>query len=172
MRILTDEEISALISEPKVVPTNWFARLETKEKTHYQHKEKEVEIEGSNGNLFRIILRQNKLNILDFSIILTVKEKDSTLEYILLRYNGKHPSKHTNKWEKENGLPDHTFAPAFHIHKATQRYQEGGYKIDGHAEVTIKYSDFHAAVEQFLVECNVKREDDKQASLFEGGGIS
>lgn len=137
MRILTDEEIAALISEPEIVPINWFSRLETKDKTHYQHK-----------------------------------EKDSTLEYILLRYNGKHPSKHTNKWEKENGLPDHTFAPAFHIHKATQRYQEGGYKIDGYAEVTTKYSDFHAAVEQFLVECNVKREDDKQASLFEGGGIS
>lgn len=137
MRILTDEEIAALISEPEIVPINWFSRLETKDKTHYQHK-----------------------------------EKDSTLEYILLRYNGKHPSKHTNKWEKENGLPDHTFAPAFHIHRATQRYQEGGYKIDGHAEVTTKYSDFHAAVEQFLVECNVKREDDKQTSLFEGGGIS
>ncbi len=115
MRILTDEEIAALISEPKIVPTNWFSRLETKDKTHYQHKEREVEIEGSSGNLFRIILRQNKLNILDFSIILTVKEKDSTLEYILLRYNGKHPSKHTNKWEKENGLSDYTFAPAFHI---------------------------------------------------------
>lgn len=172
MRILTDEEIADLITEPKIVPTNWFLRLEPKDKTHYQHKEKEVEVEGSEGNLFRIILRQNKLNILDFSIILTVKEKDSTMEYILLRYNGKHPSQHTNRWEKEQGLSAHTFEPFFHIHRATQRYQESGYKIDGYAEVTTKYSDFHAALEQFLLECNVKREDDKQTSLFEGGGIS
>lgn len=172
MRILTDEEIADLITEPKIVPTNWVLRLEPKDKTHYQHKEKEVEVEGSEGNLFRIILRQNKLNILDFSIILTVKEKDSTMEYILLRYNGKHPSQHTNRWEKEQGLSAHTFEPSFHIHRATQRYQESGYKIDGYAEVTTKYSDFHAALEQFLLECNVKREDDKQTSLFEGGGIS
>lgn len=172
MRILTDEEIADLITEPKIVPTNWFLRLEPKDKTHYQHKEKEVEVEGSEGNLFRIILRQNKLNILDFSIILTVKEKDSTMEYILLRYNGKHPSQHTNRWEKEQGLSGHTFEPSFHIHRSTQRYQESGYKIDGYAEVTTKYSDFHAALEQFLLECNLKREDDKQTSLFEGGGIS
>lgn len=79
MRILTDEEITALISEPKIVTANWFSRLEAKDKGHFQHKEKEVEIKGVNGSLFRIVIRQNKLNVLDFSIILTYRQKDSNL---------------------------------------------------------------------------------------------
>jgi len=172
MRILTDEEITALISEPKTVPNNWFVRLEAKDKAHFQHKEKEADIKGSNGSLFRIIIRQNKLNVLDFSIIITLREKDSNLEYNLLRFNGKHPSAHTNKWEKENKLQEYRFNPAFHVHRATQRYQESGYRIDGYAEVTARYSDFHTALNQFLLECNIKREDDgAQTSLFEGGGF-
>ena len=146
------------------------ARLDLKDKAHFQHKEREIDITGSDDNLFRVIIRQNKLNILDFSIILTLREKDSNAEYNLVRFNGKHPSRHTNKWEKENKQQNHTFAPAFHIHGATQRYQENGYKIDGYAEVTTKYSDFHSALDQFLLECNIRRDEDKQASLFEGGG--
>lgn len=172
MRILTDQEITDLITERKVVPNNWFLRLDAKDKAHYQHKEKEVDVEGSNGNLFRVIIRENKLNVLDFSIILTLRERDSNVEYNLLRYNGKHPSRHTNRWEKEKGMPDHTFGPVFHIHRATQRYQESGNKIDGFAEVTTKYSDSHSALNQFLLECNFKREDEGQPSLFEGGNIS
>jgi len=169
MRILSDLEIADLIAEQKIVPKNWFSRLDIRDKAHFQHKEKEIDIVGSAGNLFRVIIRQNKLNILDFSIILTLREKDSNIEYNLLRFNGKHPSLHTNKWEKEHRQPNHKFGPAFHIHKATQRYQEKGYKIDGYAETTTRYSDFHSAIEQFLLECNIKPEDDGQASLFEGG---
>ena len=166
MRILTDQEIASFISEPKVVPDNWVSRLLPKDKAHYQHRERELDIEGSNGDLFRVIVRQNTLNVMDFSIILTLREKDSNVEYILLRYNGKHPSSHTNKWEKENRLPNHTFGPAFHIHRATQRYQEGGYKIDGFAEMTTRYSDYHTAIDQFMIECKVKTEDKGQTSLF------
>lgn len=171
MRILADLEITKLISEPKVVPDNWFSRLLPKNKAHYQHKEREIDVEGSNGNLFRVIVRQSNLNVMDFSIILTLREKASNVEYILIRYNGKHPSMHTNKWEKDNGIPNHRFGPAFHIHRATQRYQESGYKIDGFAEATTKYSDFHTAFSQFLVECGFKSEEKGQPSLFKGGGI-
>jgi hypothetical protein len=172
MRILTDQEIGELIAEPKVVPKNWLSRLDLRDKAHFQHREKEIDLEGEKGNLFRLIIRQNKQNILDFSIILTLREKDSNIEYTLIRFNGKHPSPHTNKWEKENNKSNHKFSPAFHIHRATQRYQESGYKIDGYADVTSKYWDFHSAFEQFLLECNFKRDDEGQPSLFEGGGIS
>ncbi len=171
MRILTDQEIEDLIAETKVAPKNFFSRLDLRDKAHFQHKEKEIDVEGNKGNLFRVILRQSKLNILDFSIILTLREKDSNIEYNLIRLNGKHPSPHTNKWEKEHNQPNHRFNPAFHIHKATQRYQESGYKIDGYAEITTKYSDFHSALEQFLLECNFKKEDNGQLSIFEGGGM-
>ena len=166
MRILTDQEIASLISEPKVVPNNWFSRLLPKDKGHYQHREREIDVEGSNGNLFRVIVRNSNLNVMDFSIILTLREKASNVEYILIRYNGKHPSRHTNKWEKETGLPNYTFGPAFHIHRATERYQESGYRIDGFAEATTKYSDFHTALNQFLIECNFKKEEEGQPSFI------
>lgn len=166
MRILTDDEISSLISEPKIVAANWLSRLDLKDKTYFQHREKEIDIEGSNGNLFRIIIRQNKLNILDFSIILVLREKDSNLIYRLIRFNGKHPSQHTNKWEKENRQLNHKFEPAFHIHRATQRYQESGYDIDGYAEVTSSYSDLYSAFSQFLLECNIRQENQDQTSFI------
>lgn len=166
MSVFTDEQISSLISEPKIVSNILFSKLEAKDKSHFQHKEKNIDIKGVNGSLFRIIIRQNKLNILDFSIILTIREKDSNLEYNLIRFNGKHPSQHTNRWEKENNMPGCTFGPAFHVHIATQRYQESGYKIDGYAEVSTQYSDFHSALDQFLLKCNFKRENDGQPSLF------
>ena len=166
MRVLADHEIADLISEPKVVPDNWFSRLLPKDKAHYQHKEREIDIEGSNGNLFRVIVRHSNLNVMDFSIILTLREKASNVEYILIRYNGKHPSRHTNKWEKDNGIANHTFGTTFHIHRATERYQESGYKIDGFAEATTKYSDFHTALNQFLIECNFKKEEEGQPSFI------
>lgn len=174
MRILADQEIDDLLAEPKALPGNWRSRLAPKDKSHYQHKERTINIEGDKGNIFRIIIRQNKLNLLDFSIILTLCERDSNIEYNLLRFNGKHPSKHTNKWEKSNKLPNHVFNPAFHIHRATQRYQESGYKIDGYAEVTGSYSDFHSALNQFLLKCNIRteKEDEGQPSLFRKGDIS
>jgi len=44
MRILTDQEIADLIAEPKVVPKNLFSRQELRDKSHFQHKEKEIDI--------------------------------------------------------------------------------------------------------------------------------
>lgn len=44
-------------------------------------------------------------------------------------------------------------------------------KIDGFAEATAKYSDFHTALNQFLLECNFKTDEKGQPSLFKGGGI-
>lgn len=46
MRILTDQEIAELIAEPKVVPKNWLSRLDLRDKTHFQHREKEIDFEG------------------------------------------------------------------------------------------------------------------------------
>lgn len=95
-------------------------------------------------------------------------DKDG-IEYRLRRYNGKHPSEHTNKWEKEHGYPDHTFSPAFHIHQATERYQEFGYPIDGFAERTTSYYDFHSALDRFIKDNNFKPPEIPQLSLFERG---
>lgn len=168
MRILREPEIAALLSEPKPLPENWQNRFRLKEKSGFQHEERSIEVSGQGGNVFRVILRQNRMNTFDFSIILMFRDKDGK-EYRLLRYNGRHPSEHTNKWEKEQGQPAHTFSLAFHIHRATERYQEAGYPIDGFAEMTTGYYDFHSALDRFFKDNNFRRPEELQLSLFERG---
>jgi len=168
MRILRDPEIATLLSEPKLLPENWQSQFRLKDKSDFQHEERSIEVSGQGGNVFRVILRRNQINTFDFSIILMFRDKDGK-EYRLLRYNGRHPSEHTNKLEKEQGQRAHTFGPAFHIHRATERYQEAGYPIDGFAEVTKTYHDFHSALDRFLKDNNFRRPEGPQRSLFKGG---
>lgn len=167
MRLLRDTEIQALLQEPKMLPKNWQSLFQLKEKSNFQHAEREFEITGQNGGKFRVILRQNKINVFDFSIILMFEDEDRQ-EYRLLRYNGKHPSEHTNNWEKHHGHPDCKFSPAFHIHRATERYQEDGYAIDGYAEVTHDYYDFKSALDCFLKDNNFQMPQEPQGTLFGG----
>jgi hypothetical protein len=87
-------------------------------------------------------------------------------EYRLRRYNGRHSSRHTNKWEKARDLPNSHFEPAFHTHLATERYQLASLKIDGYAEVTDMYNDYPSALEAFLSGCCFQREDPSQKRLF------
>ncbi len=129
-RILMDEEIAELLQEPKQLAHNWETRLRPHAKSNFKFTQRDCEIEGKNGHIFRIIIRHNMVNPLDFSIILNFRDEDGA-EFNLCRYNGKHPSQHTNKLEKSEGLPNSSFRNAFHIHRATQRYQEEGLNIDG-----------------------------------------
>jgi len=147
-RILTDEEIDRLLQEPKPLPANWESRLRPRPKSNFRFKQRDCEIKGKNGHVFRIIIRQSTINLFDFSIILIFRDEDGT-EFSLCRYNGKH-SQHTNRLEKAKGLADSSFRNAFHIHIATQRYQEEGLNIDGYAEVTNKYSSFDTALCTFV----------------------
>jgi len=148
-RILTDEEIAELLQEPKQLGRNWETRLRPRPKSNFKFTQRDCEIEGKNGHMFRIIIRHNMINPLDFSIILIFRDEDGT-EFNLCRYNGKHPSQHTNKLEKSKGLADSSFRNAFHIHMATQRYQEEGLNIDGYAEATNEYSSFDTALRTFV----------------------
>jgi hypothetical protein len=168
MRILRDKEIDALLKEPKILPYNWQSQLQLKDKNNFQHQERSIEVKGDNGNSFKVIIRRNKINPFDFSIILVYRDKDGK-EYRLLRYNGKHPSEHTNKWEEEQGQPNSKFGPSFHIHKATERYQEAGYSIDGYAEVVTTYQDFRSALNSFLKDNNFRKPKDEPPELFGGG---
>jgi hypothetical protein len=115
-------------------------------------RQRELYLDGAKGNKFRIILRHNILNQFDFSIILFFLDDDGT-GYCLLRFNGRHPSQHTNKWEKQKGLTPFSFRNRFHIHLATERYQLEGLRIDGYAEVTECYDSFASALTAF-VGCN------------------
>jgi hypothetical protein len=66
--LLTDADISALISEPKQLEPGYLSKLQLKAKQG--HRERELDITGANGSEFRLILRQSLLNVLDFSAIL------------------------------------------------------------------------------------------------------
>ena len=118
-----------------------------------------MDIEGVDDNQFRLILRQSSFNTLDFSIILTFCLPDSNQLFRLRRYNGK-SHEHTNKIELN------TFYN-FHIHTATERYQEFGTREDAYAEPSDRFSDFHTAINCMLSDCGFDVPKNPQTSLFE-----
>ena len=168
-RVLTEEDISELLQEAKPLQQNWESRLRPRPKSNFKFTQRDCEVHGNDGHVFRIIIRHNIINPLDFSIILTFKDEDET-ELCLCRYNGKHPSQHTNKLEKTKSLPDSSFRNAFHIHMATQRYQEEGLEIDGYAEVTRSYSSFDTALRVFVRSNGFSVAGENEPSLFDVQG--
>ncbi len=166
-RILTDAEIDSLVAESKPLPKNWMTRLRPHTKSNFQHAQRALEVRGEAENWFRIIIRQNAINPLDFSIILAFKDKDGR-DFRLCRYNGKHS--HTNKLEKADGEPNSSFRNRFHIHKGTQRYQEAGLPIDGYAEITTEYASFDTARQAFVQSNGIVLPGDDEPSLFDGKG--
>ncbi len=148
-RVLKDSEISELLTEHKPLPKNWELRLEPRPVPNLSYKKRDFDIQGEQGHKFRIIVRENIINPLDFSIILIFIDDDS-VEYRIRRFNGKHPSSHTNRLEKMEGKSNSSFRNMFHIHTATQRYQDEGLKIDGYAEVTKEYSSIGTALDAFI----------------------
>ena len=142
--LLTDEVIGSLIEEKKVVSEDFLKQLKGKSKRG--HKEFETEIIGENGSIFHLRLRQSDSNQLDFSVILLYTQKGSPRQFRLRRYNGK-SHEHTNPKEKQ------TFY-GFHIHTATERYQQYGNKNeDTFAEVTTRYADYNGAIECMIEDC-------------------
>lgn len=83
----SDKDIANLLLEGKPLGAEWRAQIQLRPKRG--HKEREIEVTGSHGNVFRIILRENVFNSLDFSVILAYRPKDSTQLFRLRRYNGK-----------------------------------------------------------------------------------
>ncbi len=120
-----------------------------------------MDLAGDTGGEFRLILRQNKINPLDFSIILAVRVPGSNQIFRLRRYNGK-GHEHTNHIE------DVTFYD-FHIHVATERYQDIGTREDAYAEPTDRYGDFHGALRCLIDDANLEVPPESQGDLFKEG---
>jgi hypothetical protein len=99
LRVLIDSEIAELLAERKELPANWMSRLAVRAKSDSTFTHRELDIKGESGRQFRLILRGNTLNPLDFSLVLVFRDADGS-DYRLARFNGRHPSQHTNKWEK------------------------------------------------------------------------
>jgi hypothetical protein len=153
---LTDPEIQSLVKERKDLPPDYLQRLRTRPKSG--HEERELDLKGINGSDFRVILRKSMYNVFDFSVILAYCVPGTTQVFRLRRYNGK-THEHTNAIERE------TFYN-FHIHTATERYQDLGVREDTFAESTNRFSNFEEAVDCLLDDCNFQDPEGRQAKLF------
>jgi len=155
--ILSDQDIERLIKEKKHLPANYQGKIQVQPKRG--HKERELDIKGEDGNDFRLILRQSLFNPLDFSIILVYRPPQSNILFRLRRYNGK-------SHEHTNPIEGGTFYD-YHIHQATERYQQIGAKEDTYAERTNRFSDFHQAISCIINDCGFEIPSGTQRSLFE-----
>lgn len=143
---LTDAEINALIQERKRLPEDFISQLKHF-KDKFKHKESELALVGDNGSRFTLVIRQSKINVLDFSVILFYTLPSSNVPFRLMRCNGK-SHRHRNK------LENFRLSRNFHIHKATERYQRANFKEEDYAVETDKYADLNGAVRHMLRECN------------------
>lgn len=145
------QELAAFIQERKPLPANWRSQFLTKLKR--SHKEEHLVLTGDSGNTFRVIIRQNLLNPLDFSVILAVQVPHSNEIFRLRRYNGG-SHEHTNHIEKVKFV-------GFHIHSATERYQaEALVPDDGYAEPTNRYNELNGALQCLFDDANFEEPQD------------
>lgn len=155
---LSDAEIDELVKERKILPDGFRQKLIVKAK--HGHKERELTVSGGTGRTFRIILRESNFNAMDFSAILVYLPHETNIPFRLRRYNGK-SHEHTNKIEKE------TFYD-FHIHMATERYQQvGEEKEDAYAMVTDRYGDLQEALNCLIKDCGFALPQGGERDIFE-----
>jgi hypothetical protein len=154
--LLTDTDISRLLLERKPLPTDYRARLQLRPKRG--HKERELGVTGTADSHFHIILRQSLSNPLDFSVILGYSFPTSSVVFRLRRYNGR-SHEHTNRLEGD------TFYD-FHIHTATERYQNAGYAEEHYAETTNRYADLSGAIQCLIEDCGFDLPSGSQGILL------
>ena len=155
--IFSDQDISRLIQERKLLPDDYRTKIQIRPKLG--HKEREMDIKGADGGEYRLILRQSIFNPLDFSIILAYRPPKLNQLFRLQRYNGK-SHEHTNPIEGE------TFYD-FHIQLATEKYQEIGAREDTFAKPTDRFADFQQAISCMFKDCGFEVPLDSQGRLFE-----
>lgn len=156
---LTDQEIKALIAEPKQLPANYMQKLSPREKAG--HRERDLTVYGASGAEFRIILRESRFNPMDFSAIIGYALPSTGKLFRLRRYNGK-AHEHTNKIEKEKFYD-------YHIHYATERYQTfGTEEEDSYAVVTSRYGEIGAALDCLITDCGLVQPPGTAPDFLEG----
>ena len=151
----TDNEINELTLERKEYNGTVEDLLNFKKSDG--HKRSTFEIPRSDGSAFIVKLRQNTNTLNDFSAILAFQQKGVNKDFKLRRYNGMH--EHTNKLENIRFFD-------FHIHYATQRYQDAGRKEESYAEKTDRYSDIKGALKCLIDDCHIQIKTDPQVRLF------
>lgn len=157
--LYTEQDIARLLEEPKTLPPDWTQRLALKQKRG--HKEAQLQFTGRDGSEFRLILRQADGNAFDFSAILAYCAPDSNQLIRLCRCNGRH--QHTNAIEKDSFYD-------FHVHLATERYQELGTDEEGYAIPCDEYDDLQGALAALCTRCGITIPPESQLSFEEADG--
>ena len=146
----TDQQIAELINERKVLPDDWRIQLD---------KNDSLYIIGERGNRFRIITNLNTKYPSDFSVILAVVNPKKGADFRIRRYNGMHKRPHNNKIEKQKIY-------GYHIHSATERYQERGYDEEAYAEKTDRYNNLKGALHCLIQDANFELPAQLELKLF------
>ena len=147
MAVLRDLQIEALIQEPKPLPADWLLTLRPAP-GRIGHSVRDLDVRGGYGSDFRIIVRQSAFNPLDFSVILAYRPAQGPRIFRLRRYNGR-SHEHKNRIEGDQFYD-------FHIHQATERYQNLGMAEDGYAIVTDRYADLTSACHALVIDCGFR----------------
>jgi hypothetical protein len=159
MAILSDPAISELIAERKPIPDGLWPVTRWNERNRHWRREYEITCEAT-GNIFVVKLRKNQINQFDFSVILGYQLPALNTIFNLRRYNGKsHP--HTNH------LDENVTFRTFHIHTATERYQDFGSNPEHFAQITTLYVDMDGAIQCMLADCGFRVPMD-ESPLFAG----
>jgi len=153
-----DNDISNLLLERKVISLQSYNDLFKFTKEKKQHKEQDIKIHRNEDNYFKIIIRCSKINQLDFSVILALGFYNSNQIFKLRRYNGKSHF-HMNKIENVSFYN-------FHIHEATERYQQIGFREETFAVETSDYSDLYSAIKLMIKQCNIIIPEGADHKLF------
>ena len=132
----SDEDIQVLLTESKSPLAG--TRSQSAPVTKGQHRELSFDFISESSTHFHVILRRHSTKSSDFSAILAVEPAGIRTLFRLRRYNGS-SHRHSNRIEGDR-------ITGFHIHMATQRYQERGMKEDGFAIPTDRYNDLAGAV--------------------------
>lgn len=130
----SDSQIRELLLEKKPLKKGWLKRIQLKNVR--SGKEGTVDIDGSFGSQSKLIIKQSKFSKGDFCITLGVYPLNSKTLFRLLRYDG---SGHVHSNKCLEGDLIELIEYNFHIHRATERYQELGFDEEYYAEPTSRY---------------------------------
>lgn len=140
---MNDNDIKMLLCLPKRV-INPGARI----KDQRGSRQLNYDIEGAEGQTFRLFIRQNLRIDTSFSCgLLFISPSGESLT--LTRYNGSDHD-HSNPLDASEKL---LMTP--HIHVATERYLAASRKAEHFAEATDRYIDLIGAVRALVNDCHI-----------------
>jgi hypothetical protein len=153
----SDEQIKRFIEECKPLDQGWETKVSLKNERSGKHRS--FEVTGNEGSRFSVILRQGKYDLDSFSAILGIYPQGSNKLFRLRRYDGNDHA-HTNSIEGDQILY------GYHIHYATERYQDAGKDEDEFALAITRYSNLNEAFSCLLEDCNFLLPSKQQLPAF------